>query len=180
MLSPIATKCIGLVKGNHEAAIERYCEHDVYQRLVESFIEPRLKAGVRDKLKLGVNGFVRLLFRRQSNGGIWTCTIYATHGCTAGRKMGGKANRLGDIWGDVEADIVLTGHSHTPLRYPRCRKRVTQNNEMVTRQSLLLNAGSLLGNDELGWPEYAESRDYSVTRASIQVITIIPDKQIIE
>ena len=183
ILTPIADKCIGMIKGNHEYSIDQHTERDVYGGLVNKLLDARQgEAGLR----LGPNGFMTLRFSRvtgEDRGTTWSCVIYATHGCSGGRKMGGKALRLVDIWATVEADVVITGHTHTPMWLLRDRQiptRRKRNNIAQLRTAHLINAGSFLGNDEIGWPEYARRKDYPPTQARVVELRILPDKRKIE
>lgn len=176
LFADIWPQCIGLIKGNHEDAILRHTERDVYQRLVEASIGPRLEAGLEGKLGLGVSGFVRLAFKREQ-GSSWGCDIFATHGSVGGRKAGAKALRLQDLWGSHEADVVVMGHSHMPMSLTLHRTAWSQRGNALVRTTRCVNAGTLLGTRGLGWPEYAESKDYPVTIASVVELEIEPDKK---
>ena len=169
-------KCVGLIKGNHESTILRHTERDVYQRLVEAAIPSRARAGLEGKLGLGVGGYIRLSFKRK-DGGTWTCDIFATHGSVGGRKAGGKALRLQDLWGSHEAAVVVMGHSHQPMSFPMNRTAWSQRGNAQVRTTRCVNAGSFMGSRKAGWPEYAESRDYPVTMASVVTLEIWPDKK---
>ena len=118
MMRPIAGKCIGLVRGNHERAAERYYDRDIYGELVAAI------AGAQDRdphdLALGVQGFVVLKFRRTYGkaggktgyGGTRQVVAYCHHGYGGGRLPGGHALTLGRALGDYECDLALMGHRH--------------------------------------------------------------------
>lgn len=179
VLGPIRGQCIGLVPGNHEYSIMDHSERDVYGRLAEALMGPD------QRLKLGPNGFVELQFartpgERRTRGNVWTCDIYATHGCAGGRKVGGKAARLEDIYSAVEADVVCMGHTHTPLAFPRIRRAASHSTGTITaRECHLVNAGSLLGGIDTGWPEYAERKDYAPNPACVVGFDVVPNERTI-
>ena len=179
-LRPIADKCLGMIKGNHEYTIEQHTERSVYDDLVNGLLDTRDgRAGIR----LGPNGFVTLQFSRktgETRGSTWSCTLYATHGCSGGRKMGSKALRLTDIHATVEADVVVMGHTHTPMWFPTERQVSGRRKVAELRTCHLINAGSFLGTDQLGWPEYARVKDYPPTQARVVALEITPDKHRIE
>lgn len=114
MLRPIAAKCLGLVKGNHEEEAVNHYDRDVYWSIVRNM------AGFIGKepheLALGVEGFVVLNFRRRSGDSqghsLYRFTIYTHHGAGGGRLPGGHALALGRVLGDYECDLALLGHRH--------------------------------------------------------------------
>lgn len=115
MVRPIARQCVGLVCGNHEAAIQHHHDRDIYSEIVMKVAEMAKRQP--QSLAIGVHGFVCLRFRRQdvtwkSPGHYWTFTIYTHHGWGGGRKPGSKANRLFDQLGSYDANLVLVGHLH--------------------------------------------------------------------
>ena len=182
ILNPIANKCVGLVEGNHEADIRIHADRDVYRMLVESLMDERQKAGIKASLALGINGFVKLVFRRYKPSGVWDtwmCIVYATHGSVGGRRTGAKALRLEDLHRSHIADIIVMGHSHVPLVLPSVvRQEAGKKEQAIVRETHLISASSFLGTAELGWPEYAERKDYSPSLARPPVEAIIrPDKQ---
>ena len=182
IFKPIAPKCVGLIEGNHEADIRIRADRDVYRMLVEAMVDERLKMGIKSPLALGTNGFVRLVFRRckpNANWDTWTCAIYATHGNVGGRRMGAKALRLEDLHRSQVADIIVMGHAHTPMVLPSMvRREAGRKDQATVRQTHLISASTFLGTAELGWPEYAERKDYppSMARPPVEAI-IVPDKQ---
>lgn len=113
MLKPIAHKCLGLVDGNHEAAAVTWYGRNVYWSLVEKIA---LEAGVQpESLALGVQGFLKLKFRRGtpgSYGSTWTMNIYLHHGYGGGKLAGGHALALERAMGTYNADLILMGHRH--------------------------------------------------------------------
>ena len=110
IVEPIADKCIGLVKGNHEDTIQRYTERAVYNEIVAD-VKSKMSAQV-DKLGLDYCGFIQLKFDRGGHH-TWLPTIFAHHGWGGGRKKGGKVNKLEDLMLTFEADVTLIGHHHT-------------------------------------------------------------------
>lgn len=120
LLSPIAKKCVGLLKGNHEWAAEKFYARDLYWEIVLGVAEAAEKPP--EELAMGVEGFVRLLFRRgtpESYGGSWMMTIYCHHGFGGGRLPGGHALALGRVLGDYQCDLALMGHRHTEIALPK-------------------------------------------------------------
>ncbi|HUV67139.1 MAG TPA: metallophosphoesterase [Sedimentisphaerales bacterium] len=177
-LEPIADKCVGLIEGNHEFAIKKHTERDVFRGLVEGFIKTRREKGITEPLGLGPDGFIRLIFRRSEKGATWTCDVYATHGAAGGRKAGAKALRLQDLHRTHEAHIIVMGHSHEPLVLPaEIRLRAGRGPNALASVTHSVNAGCFLGTEGAGWPEYARRRDYPPSLASVVEAWIEPDKE---
>jgi hypothetical protein len=111
-VAPIANKCLYLEEGNHERAIYRHYERNIYSEIVAGV---KQSAGWDDKYKLalGYEGFLVLTFYgSDKKEGASVITIYSHHGYGGGRKEGSKANNLQETLWTINADIVLFGHSH--------------------------------------------------------------------
>lgn len=127
LLAPIAHKCLALVKGNHEAAAEKYADRAVYAEIVRRLaavakVEPKT-------LALGVHGFVNLSFRYvapNSEGRGWAMKIYTHHGYGGGSLPGGHALALGRVLGDVDCDLALLGHRHVGQHIQKVTTRSLQ------------------------------------------------------
>jgi hypothetical protein len=76
-----------------------------------------------------------------------------THGDgQGGRTIGGKANGLQRRGQIVDADIVVTGHTHAPLSFRDCCYKIDyQNSGIVKKEQLFVNASATLN-----YEEYAE------------------------
>ncbi len=93
---------IVFVSGNHDEYLE----------------EVGLTAGLVQRLGgtaayLGGEGFVRVRtgnFRK--GGGLYTTSIYATHGTGGGKRPGSKVNAMQDYFECIDADVVIAGHVH--------------------------------------------------------------------
>jgi hypothetical protein len=121
MLEPIIDKCLGLGCGNHEFAARNYIDRDIYGEIVAWLAQ---KQGVDPwELKLGVQGFVCIRFKRAySNGdmgGTQTFRVYCHHGYGGGRLPGGDALALARVLGDYECDLALMGHRHKQQILPK-------------------------------------------------------------
>jgi predicted phosphodiesterase len=80
-------------------------------------------------------------------------TLYMTHGDgQGGRTVGGKANGLQRRGQIVDADIVVTGHTHAPLSFRDCCYVIDCRNSCVNiKEQLFVNASATLN-----YEEYAE------------------------
>lgn len=104
MFEPIKHLIIGAIYGNHEKSMRTKQNVNVHQSICE-----RLSI-----TNLTDEAFIRLRFNRQVNGGSAYIKLYMRHGYGGGRTPGAEPNklqRLVDEWED--ADVCLTGHSHT-------------------------------------------------------------------
>ena len=80
-------------------------------------------------------------------------TLYMTHGDgNGGRTIGGKANGLQRRGQIIDADIIVTGHTHAPLSFRDCCYRIDpQNSSANLKEQLFVNASAALN-----YEEYAE------------------------
>lgn len=137
LVRPIADKCLGLVKGNHEGEILKHQDRDVYRVIVRTLSD--MKGVAPQQLALGVQGFVNLTFRRHaktgaSNGSGWTMTVYLHHGAGGGALPGGHALALERILGRYHCHIALLGHRHTSLVVPKAVIATRRNGEIYELQ----------------------------------------------
>ena len=105
-LKPIAPKCLGLLSGNHEEAIKKHYERDVYMRLVEEMSDGR-------ELMLGLTGFLTVILHRPNSNDCKRVVFYLHHGYGGGRMDGGKALTLGRLAASYQFDVAFMGHVHT-------------------------------------------------------------------
>ncbi len=132
-LMPIKDKILGIIGGNHD---EGRTEEDATPILdiAEWLGVPYLEGQGLFKLPVG---------RRPNNGKPFVYVIYATHGWTNSRLMGGKAinlHRLSDI---VLADVYMIGHTHTPMAFPDSYYVPDlRNNKVDERTRYYVNMGS--------------------------------------
>ena len=94
MIKPIASKCIGLIQGNHETSIHRFYERDIYGEIVTEI--KKLGNMPADKqLALEYYGWILLHFETScDNGKTGRRSIIKTnwhHGYVGGKLAGAKA-----------------------------------------------------------------------------------------
>lgn len=112
MIIPITSKCLGLLRGNHEDTVLERDGVDLAQMLAD-----RMAAVGHDVQVFGYEGWLRLKFQHSSGGRSRTIDIFASHGHGGGRKPGAKVNRLVDIFSHYHADFVIVGHTHDMLSH---------------------------------------------------------------
>ena len=95
-------------------------------------------------------------------------SLYMTHGDgQGGRTVGGKANGLQRRGQIVDADIVVTGHTHAPMSFRDCFFRIDYPNSTVIKKEQLFVSASAT----LNYEEYAEL--YGMKPSSSQSPVII-------
>jgi predicted phosphodiesterase len=109
-LKPIAPQVLCALAGNHETAITRHYERDVYYEIVAALKEHG--AGqYSNGVAMGYNGWLKIKIDR--GGHVETFRLRLHHGYGGGRLAGGKAlNMQREIWTHANADIVAMGHTH--------------------------------------------------------------------
>lgn len=128
ILTPITDKCLGLIKGNHEDAVEKWHDRAAYRAIAKQIARAANKEP--EELMLGVQGFVVLSLVRQMSSGIqtghWRIPIYLHHGYGGGRLPGGHALTLGRVLSDYDCDLAFLGHRHTNLVLPKIVMKVSE------------------------------------------------------
>ncbi len=149
---PIKDKILGICSGNHERRSYKTEGIDLLYFMASEL-------GLADRYDYAsCLLFVRLGHDKQHNkkgkGKRQICyAIYMTHGDgQSGRTVGGKANGLAKRGQVVNADIVITGHTHAPLSFRECCFSVDYANSCITKkEQLFVNASATLE-----YEEYAE------------------------
>lgn len=147
LFRPIAHKVIGGTGGNHE---RRSYKQDGIDLLYFMFTE----LNIADRYSYGAALlFVRFGVNDHDKRRKMCYTIYITHGDgQGGRLIGGKANGLQRRGQIVNADIVITGHTHTPFTFRGVSYVIDyQNNTVREREQVFINASATLK-----YEEYAE------------------------
>jgi len=166
IMSPIADKCLGLCEGNHESAILRHSETDVYSSIVEGLM-------AKDEHRLDHRGFVSWRFSRQG-GSTWTMRILASHGSGGGASKGNAGNKLGKLAEQVDGvDAILMGHLHDPDYKPMAKMRTgRRQSEMATIHAI--SCPSLCSD-----MRYANDKDLPALPVGYAMLQIRPnDKQV--
>lgn len=93
-------------------------------------------------------------------------TLYATHGSGGGRKIGGKANRLSDLSGIIDADCYVHSHTHLPMVFKEGYYRVNAQNSSVAKvDKLFVNTSAMLD-----YGGYGEAHGFTPTSKDTPVI----------
>ena len=145
LFEPIKDKILGVCSGNHERRSYKTEGIDLLYFMCAEL-------GIANKYDY----CSCLLFIRFGNDNKHrkVCyTLYMAHGDgQGGRTIGGKANGLQRRGQIVDADIVVTGHTHAPLSFRDCCYQIDYHNSgVVKKEQLFVNASATLN-----YEEYAE------------------------
>lgn len=111
-LAPIAPKCLGLIEGNHERAIHRWYERDIYAEIVTGIKDAGGFAPDHD-LAFGYSGWLLLHFYRSAEKRRGTLLrFYLHHGFVGGKLAGAKALNMQRVLWTHDCDLAIMGHSH--------------------------------------------------------------------
>lgn len=109
---PIASKCLGLIEGNHCRAILSHYERDIYSEIVTGIKEIG-KFPADHQLALGYSGYLDLNFYRSDGKNAGTKILISIHhGYVGGRLAGAKALNMQRWLWTHNCDLALFGHSH--------------------------------------------------------------------
>lgn len=165
ILEPIKDKILCFVTGNHEERTMRESGQDLTWIMAKQF-------GLEDAYD--PTGMVLILrygdFNSHCGGNSHdrrgSVSMYVSHGAGGGRTVGAKANALqrrGDI---VNADIIIQGHTHTPMTYKEDYFSIDKNNAALARKErTYVNTGAWLG-----YEQYAEKVGLRPSNCSVPTI----------
>ena len=160
LFEPIKHKILGVCSGNHERRSYKTEGVDLLYFMCAEL-------GIADKYDYcACLLFIR--FGKNDRQRRMCYSLYMTHGDgNGGRTIGGKANGLQRRGQIVDADIVVTAHTHAPLAFRDCFYRIDYPNSCVKKkEQLFVNASATLK-----YEEYAEL--YGMRPSSTQSPVII-------
>jgi predicted phosphodiesterase len=175
IVRPIASKCLALVCGNHETALQRHFERDVYSEIVSGVKE----SGGFDadhKLAVGFYGWLILKFyRSKTRHRSTTIKINLHHGFVGGRLAGAKALNMQRWLWTHDADLVIFGHSHNTASQIEQVESVDKSGKLVQRIRRGVYAGTYLETVSVdGPPSYSEVKGYFPTPTGSPEIVLRP------
>jgi hypothetical protein len=160
----IQDKCLGLMTGNHEEKIRLSFNRDITRDLARAMSVPYL----------GFCSLIRLRFTRLG-GTTKTFDIYATHSNIAGRRSGGKVNRLEDIMGYFDDDIYFIAHGHKKFTTSITQLSLQQNGlKLKTKKKVGGMTGSFLKGYTADTMGYAERGGYMPADLGVINVSITP------
>lgn len=147
LFRPIKDKILGCTSGNHERRSYKQDGVDLTYFMCTEL-------GIADRYSYDAELlFIRFGLSVRDKRRKMCYTLYMTHGDgQGGRLIGGKANGLQRRGRIVDADIVVTGHTHTPFTFRDMVYAVDyQNSSIREREQVYVNASATLK-----YEEYAE------------------------
>jgi len=172
IVEPIAGKCLALVEGNHERALHKYYERNVYSEIVTG-VKDRGGFEPEDKLAIGYYGWLLPAFYRSDER--LRSTRYKVnlhHGFVGGKLAGAKALNMQRWLWTHEADLVLFGHSHNAGTQVETVEKITYGGAPVEVQRIGAYTGSFMTG-----ANYAESKGYFPLPTSRIEIRLRPGAQ---
>jgi len=190
----VAHKSLGIFSGNHEwktitqqrfvrdfcNPVDMHVEWDGNGDMAIPRLEPTIKKGATkpevmySNKYLGRMAYINLGFNHKGKR-IRDYLILAMHGGYSGRQMGGAVNRLKQISGDFDCDVVLMGHSHdTGIRTSTRIGYDLKHNDMVRKKILLGNTGTFLRSYMKNADNYEEISPGEAKRVGTITISFDP------
>ena len=149
-LGRIAEKCIGYGDGNHEVVFGNHYYTNISVRVLEHL-------GIPDMYN-GWACLTRLAFE-DANNHRTAVKVFSHHGWQGGRQDGAKVNESRRLMAYIDADLYLTGHSHSKFIVPNTRLDVNPSwTREVARTVYVAHTGSFLrtlNQDTVGYAERA-------------------------
>ena len=160
IFKPIAKRVIAIIPGNHERRSYKTDGIDLTQLIARELHIERVfdSCAMLDFISCGEYKKRPIVY-----------TLYATHGeGSNGRLVGSKANSLVRRAQNIDAEIIVTGHTHTPFitRSATYRCDISHRNVQLIEQTLV-NASSTLG-----YEEYAELMGMSPNSNAVPIIKL--------
>ena len=126
-----AGKVLAILDGNHEDRLRRMAGVSPSEMIAEILQRRDLYCPTTAVLKLTVRDR--------------TSTVYCSHGNGGGARIGGKANALEKLSWVCDADVIMAGHTHTPMVFRNCKIDINTENGLETvRSRLFVNCASCL------------------------------------
>lgn len=163
IFTPIKSKCVGLLRGNHEAKFEAKADQAIVSDVCEN-----LKVRYCDYCCA-----FNLVFASKKERS--TFKVWAHHGAGAATTTGGKINKLKKAMTEVfDADIYLMGHVHEQLDLSLVQ--LYQDHVGIIRQKKKQGVvtGSYLATYHDGASGYGEQKLYSPVSLGSSAVTIVP------
>jgi len=166
---PLAQKCVGYHRGNHEASVDKHCQTNISTSVM-------LNAGISLDLYSEGMAFTRLVFD-DGKKHTQSIVINSAHGRQAGEQDGAKINKMKRALSYFRCDILVRGHSHSLFTSPSewlCPNE--SHTKLVTHRGYVGHTGSYMRAYEHDTTCYAEVADYPPTTIGCPVFLITPSR----
>jgi len=166
-LEPHAKKIIVMGDGNHETNVLKRQQVNMTERLVAT-LNDRTGSNIQYG---GYSGWI--FFRCTRNNQRKTITLYRHHG------SGGASPVTKGVIGTArmavylpDADIVVTGHTHTEFVVPIARMRVTQSGKLYYDEQLHVKVPGYSASMDDGFEGWAVEKGFAPTTTGAMRLTI--------
>jgi len=186
LFSPIADKCVGVMKGNHEDTYEIANEQQQLVHWLATELNTRY---------LGYCCFLDLHFVRvprwrkppmllplgqlaPPGGPHWSVRIFAHHGSGFAQTPGGKLNKLIQFMDYFQADLTIIAHIHDQNAKRLVRLRANEDcEELVEIPQVGMVTGTYLRTYATGEASYGEKRGFRPVPLGAVSAKFRPDKK---
>lgn len=155
IFQPIKDKILCYCNGNHERRTYKQCGVDIGDKIAVMLgIDERYDyASCLLFLTYGHIKHNNKSRNQRTTDWQHLVTIYVTHGDGAsGRLVGSKANALSRRGQIIDADIIVTGHTHAPISFRESCFKIDRHSRTIKKvDQLFVNASATLG-----YEQYAE------------------------
>ena len=171
-IKPIAHKCLALMEGNHETAVKRHTERDIYREIV-SGVKQLGNIPAEEPLALGYYGWLQIFFN-DSKKTVSSTNINIHHGFTGGRLAGAKALNMQRWLWTHNADVVIFGHSHNTGTQVEAVESISTYGNVQYNHRIGTYSGTFLSTTNKGGATYSEVKGYMPTPVTYVEIFIKP------
>ena len=169
-LDPIASKCVGILEGNHERMMSKHYFVDIARFLAHRFNAPFL----------GYTALLRLEIQSKrgpkDHGRVWNVTVFAEHGATGGGSDGNSLNKLQTRGNEFRADLFLKGHVHK-LGISQRTELGWGQKRLATRDRVFVLTGTYLKGYSEFETTYGEYKAYPPNEIGGAVVILDPKSQ---
>ena len=168
-VEPIADKCLGLVEGNHEKAVKKYYERDIYSDIVAG-VKERGGFEPNHSLALGVCGWMAWAFYQTEHRskGLHRIKVNVHHGFVGGKLAGAKALNMQRWLWTHDADLVIFGHSHNAAAQVEAVETIA-GNRVIHKHRIGCYSGTFMNG-----AGYAVEKGYFPTPKTYVEIRLLP------
>lgn len=162
LIEPIANKCLGLGKGNHEDSIEKYRERTIHKEVCDG-IRRIGNLSPTANLDLGYSGWLLLRFYRSSTkSGATTIKVYFHHGWSTGQAA------FENLVKTTVCDILVVGHSHQVKTTIIPIRDISKNGTPLIHQRHAIIAGTM--QQDYGHETWGEKKGHIAAIAGSRAV----------
>ena len=168
-LKPIADKCVAYGDGNHEATFDRHYFTNLSVRVLDAIGRPDCYTSWAC--------LTRLVFDHRTRERSLATRVYHAHGWQAGRQEGGKVNESRRLLAYIDADVYLSGHSHSKWVVPQTRLETDGRfKKLIAKEVYTAHTGSFLRTLQQDHVGYAERSGYPPTTLGVIRFGLRPEE----